>query len=313
MDLRQLQFFVSVVRRGSFAAAARDHGLDPSAVSRAVAALEESVGVRLLQRTTRRLSLTEAGEVFFGRVEALMEDLQLARSAVLDVAARPTGTLRVLAPVSFAQLNVVPLLPRFLAQHPDLRIRLILNDALLDLVEERVDVAIRLGPLEDSSLIARRLAPMVARVCASPEYLRRRGRPRTPEELVDHDCLLLDMPGFSERWRFRRRVGDGAEEAEAVVQVSGPLSTSNAVALKQCALDSMGVILQGRWIIGRELAEGTLVDLFPEYETTAAFFDNAAWILTPTRAYVPAKVRAFTDFLLEAFRERSPWEASAGS
>ncbi|MEM6457469.1 MAG: substrate binding domain-containing protein, partial [Acidobacteriota bacterium] len=219
----------------------------------------------------------------------------------------------VLAPVSFAQLNLVPLLPAFLAAQPDVSIDLQLTDARLDLVEQRVDVAIRLGPLADSSYVARRLAPMRSHVCASPAYLARRGRPATPADLADHPCLLLDMPGFGRRWRFRPR-RDGAEADETQVDVGASrITTSNAIALKQCALAGQGVILQGGWIVGRELAEGTLVDLFPDHEATASHFDNAAWSLRPARTHEPAKVGAFLAFLHQAFADGAPWARSDAS
>jgi len=183
---------------------------------------------------------------------------------------------------SFAQLNLVPLLPELAARYQALAFALVLTDAALDLVEERIDVAVRLGPLADSGLIAQRLAPMVARVCATPAYLARRGRPAAPADLAEHDCLLLAMPGFTDRWRFRDQDGRVAD-----VRVRGQLRTSNAVALKACALGGMGVISQARWIVGRELRDGRLVDLFPEHEVVAAGSESPAmWLLYPTR--VPA-------------------------
>lgn len=307
MELQALQIFVEVVRRGSFAAVARDRGVDPSTVSRAVATLEQQLSLRLLQRSTRRLALTEAGRVYYDRVEPLMDELEQAGQEAADLGAGPRGILRIAAPVSFSQLNLVPLLPELARAHPELGFELLLTDARLDLLAERIDVAVQLGALEDSSLIAIRLGHMVARVCASPEYLRRRGHPRTPQELAEHDCLLLDMPGFSDVWRFRSRDGDVAE-----VQVTGRLRTSNAIALKQCALDGMGIILQGRWIVGRELRDGSLVDLFPECDTTASTAASAdAWLVYPSRSYLPLKVRVFIDFLRRKFQETPPWDAPA--
>lgn len=302
MEIKSLRLFLEVLRRGSFAAAARDRGIDPSSASRTIATLEAELGFSLFDRTTRRLSPTEAGEVYFQRVEPLIDDLERAAELAGSNAHSPRGTLRLLAPVSFSQLNVVPLLPDFLAAYPDLRLDLKLTDSLLDLVENRIDVAIRLGPLEDSSHIARRLAPMRSRVCASPEYLARHGRPSEPADLAAHHCLLLDMPGFGNRWLFHDKAGD-----EIHVDVEGRIKTSNAIALKQLALAGSGIILQGDWIIGRELEEGTLIDLFPSHDATASYFDNAAWTLRPSRSHEPAKTRVFLSFIHRAFATGPPW------
>ncbi len=203
MDLTTLLTFVEVMRRGSFAAVARDRNVDPSSVSRAVKGLEDELGLRLFNRTTRRLSPTEAGVVYFDRVEPLVEELERARLQAADVSERPKGTLRVAAPVSFALLNLVPLLPALVERYPELSFDLVLTDATLDLVEERIDVALLLGPLSDSGLVVRRLSPMIARACASPSYLERHGRPEKPGDLERHECLLLDVHGFTDRWRFR--------------------------------------------------------------------------------------------------------------
>lgn len=304
MDLATLALFVDVARRGSFAAAARGRGVDPSSASRAVSGLESELGVTLFTRTTRRLSLTDAGEEYFRRVEPLVDELAQAAEAAQTSAAKPQGTLRVLAPVSLGLLNLVPLLPAWQARHPKVRIELMLSDALLELVEERIDVALRLGPLEPSSYTCRKLTAMWPRVCASPGYVKTHGRPKTPADLSKHACLLLDMPGFGNRWLFRDHYG-----VEAAVDVDGPVRTSNAIALKELALADAGVILQGDWIVGRELLAGTLVDLFPDHEVTAGTFGNAVWLLQPPRPRVPLKVRAFVDYLAEQFRDGPPWAA----
>ncbi|MGE0255357.1 MAG: LysR family transcriptional regulator [Alphaproteobacteria bacterium] len=306
MDTAVLEIFVEAVRRGSFAAVARDRGVDPSSISRAIATLESDLGVRLLQRSTRRLAPTEAGMIYFERVESIVDELARARSLAADAGERPTGRLRVAAPVSFAQLNIVDLLPEFAAAYPELSLDLLLTDATVDLVTERVDVALRMGPLADSSLVAHRLAPLVMRACASPAYLARRGRPAGPAELAGHDCLVLAMPGFGSRWRFRAM--DGSVEE---VSVTARVTTSNGVALKRFALAGMGVSLQSRWTGGRELRTGELVDLFPDFEATASSFDNAMWVIYPSRAYLPLKVRAFVDFLKDKFRNGPPWDTES--
>ncbi|WP_243384549.1 LysR family transcriptional regulator [Geothrix alkalitolerans] len=301
MDLEALDYFIQVVRRGSFAAVARDADLDPSAVSRSIAALEASLGHRLFQRTTRRLALTEAGELLLRRAEPLLAEVQQVSAELTDLKERPAGRLRLQAPVSFAQLNVTPYLPEFLRLHPGLSLELILNDASLDLVAERIDLAIRLGPLADSGLVAQPLLPMVPRVCATPSYLARHGWPRTPEALAHHACLNLVLPGFGDVWKFRDASGRVTE-----VPVQGPLRTSNAIALKQGAMADLGIILQAEWIVAPELISGALVDLFPHHEVTAAHFGNAAWFLYPSRAFLPLKVRRFMGFLRERLQSALP-------
>lgn len=305
MEIQHLRLFLEVYRRGSFAAVARDHNVDPSSISRTIAALERELGFSLFDRTTRRLAPTEAGEVYFHRVEPLIDDLAQAAELAGGSAKQPQGTLRILAPVSFSQLNIVPLLPEFMAAYPGVRLDLQLTDALLELVENRIDVAVRLGPLDDSSYLCRKLAPMRSRICASPAYLAEHGRPELPEDLTKHACLLLDMPGFGNRWLYRSPNSGGSQTGH--VDVAGRLKTSNAVTLKQLALAGAGIILQGDWIVGRELLDGRLVDLFPDLEVTASYFDNAVWTLRPARSHEPAKVRVFLDFLHQKFAAGAPW------
>lgn len=305
MDTEHLEIFIDVLRKGSLTAAARSRDLDPSMVSRVIGSLEAELGTKLFQRTTRQLSPTEAGVRFFQHVEPMLEELARARAMAVEVADKPRGTIRICAPVSFSLLNVVPLLPEFSERYPELAIDLILTDNALDLVTERIDLAIRLGPLADSGMVAQRLAPMVSCVCAAPSYLQARRKPRSPHELAQHDCLILDMPGFTSTWRFR-----AADDTQTRVTVSGRMRSSNAVALKQCAVMGMGVILQARWIVAPELQAGTLVELFPRYRVTAANFeDPAMWLLYPSRTYTPEKVKVLAAFLREKFRHGSPVES----
>lgn len=301
MNLENLRLFVQSIRRGSFAAAARDLHLDPSSVSRSIAGLEGDLGHRLFQRSTRRLSLTEAGDILFRKVEPLLAEFDQVASIFSDLRERPSGHLRIQAPVSFAQLNVTPHLPEFLRRYPELSLELVYMDSALDLIAERIDLAIRVGPLEDSGLVAQQLLPMVPRVCASPGYLERHGRPKRPRELEHHECLNLVLPGFADLWKFK-----DAKGAITEVPVKGRLRTSNAIALKQAALADLGIILQAEWIVGREIREGTLVDLFPKFDITAAHFDNAIWILYPSRAFLPLKVKLFIEFIRGRLQKELP-------
>ncbi|MGD1899744.1 MAG: LysR substrate-binding domain-containing protein [Phormidesmis sp.] len=304
MDISVLKLFVAVVRKGSFAAVARDRNIDPSSVSRAIATLETELGNRLLQRTTRKLSLTEAGITYFERIEPLVEEIQQASDALKDFSRRLEGTLRATASVAFGLTCIVPILPAFKARYPRLTIDLLLTDSVVDLVAERVDLAVRLGRLEDSSLIAQRLMPVEYRVCASADYLRRAREkvkekagekaeiPQSPSELSQHDCLCFPLAGFRSRWIFRDKAGQISE-----VAVQGRMVISNAIALQQCASAGIGVARLPNRLVDADIAAGRLVNLFPTYAVTATDFNTAAWFVYPSRKYVPMKVKVFMDFL----------------
>jgi DNA-binding transcriptional LysR family regulator len=293
MDLKQLQTFVEVARRGSFAAAARLLGVAPSMVTRSVAALERELGVRLIQRTTRRLSLTEAGAAYCEQVSEVLAGLERAgdeaRAAAGEIC---SGTVRLTSSVAFGQTVVVPLLPLLHKRHPGVEIELVLIDSVIDLVAERVDLALRLGATPDTSLIGLPLRRVRYRVVASEAYLRLHGRPRVPADLAHCDCLRFPLPGFKTEWQFRGR--DGPIES---VAVHGWLVLSTALALHRAALDGLGPTLLPDWQVGADLAAGRLVDLFPAHEATATRFDSGVWLLYPSRAYVPGRVRAVVDFL----------------
>jgi DNA-binding transcriptional LysR family regulator len=303
MEVETLRTFVEVMQRGSFAAVAREHNIDPSSVSRVVASLEAQLGVRLFQRTTRHLTPTEAALAYFDQVEPLVAQLEKAALMAGDGGDTPRGTLRVTAAVTFAQVNLVPILPEFAKRYPELSFELLLTDKFLDLVEERIDLALRLGRLAESSMIGHRLCDMVYVVAASPDYLRRRGLPKTPSELEQHECLRYPVAGFGPRWRFRTPAGVVTE-----VPVRGRVVATNGVALRQCAVAGMGVLMLPRWNIAEQLRSGELVRLFPDLQATASEFDTAAWMLYPSRSYLPLKVRLFADFLKEKFKHGAPAE-----
>lgn len=292
MELSVLQTFVDVVKQGSFAAVARERNIDPSSVSRAIAGLEEELGIRLLQRTTRQLAPTEAGMAYFQRIDPLIEEMQQAIDVAADMSGQPKGTLRITASVSFGLKCIVPLLPEFGVLYPDLTVDLYLTDTNVDLFTERIDLAIRLGLLTDSTLIAQQLMQTRYSVCASPQYLKQWGHPKSPGDIETHNCLLFPLTGFRSRWRFR-----GIDQAECEVLVQGHTMISNAIALQQCAISGMGLALLPNWLIGDDLRSRTLVNVFPSYEVTATEFNTAAWLVYPSRAYVPLKVRVFIDFL----------------
>ena len=284
--------FVEVARRGSFAAAARDRNVDPSSVSRAVALLEEELGVRLLQRTTRRVALTEAGEMYLTKVTTLVDELDNARDEARGVSAGPIGTLRLTVAVSFGHTKLIPLLPAFRERYPAVKLELLLTDAVLDLVTERVDLAIRLGRRFSPDFIAIKLLETQYRACASPAYLANKKAPRVPQELQEHTCLLLALPEYRSRWLFRDKQGKVQE-----VPIHGDVTILSTLALRACALAGMGPVLLPNWLVDEDIAQGRLIDLFPDYRVAATDFDTAIWLLYPSRTHLPNKVRVMIDFL----------------
>jgi DNA-binding transcriptional LysR family regulator len=292
MDLETLKTFAAVMQQGSFAAVARLQDADPSQISRSIAALEQELGVRLFQRTTRKLAPTEAGALYYERTRSAIEELERAQQVARDASARPSGTLRVTTSVSFGQRWLVPRLPALRKQHPQLGIEMLLTDAVVDLVAEQIDVAVRLGPRVDSGMVGTTLMPTRYYVVASPAYLRRHGRPRTPQDLAQHDCLLLPLAGFRTRWVFKDKQAKITE-----VPVHGNIVLSTPLALHQAALDGLGPSLLAHWNVEQDVQDGRLVSLFPHYQVTATDFDTAVRLMYPSRAYLPLKVRAFIDFM----------------
>lgn len=292
MDTTTLDLFSLVVKNGSFAAAAREKNMDPSSVSRLIAGLETELGMRLFQRNTRQLALTEAGSVYFQRIEPLVEELQRAGHAAADVSSRVNGTIRVTASNSFGLKFLVPRLPAFAEKYPDLVVDLMLTDTVVDLLADRVDVAIRLGSLPDSNLVAQLLTYTRYRVVASPAYLTKHGTPTIPAHVSDHNCLCFPLPGFRSQWIFQDQNGVQKE-----VAIKGKLLLSSAIGLHQCALAGMGIALLADWLVWDDIASGTLIDLFPKWEVAAVDFKSAAWFVYPSRSYVPLKVRVFIDYM----------------
>ncbi|MBI1340796.1 LysR family transcriptional regulator [bacterium] len=291
MDVDALKLFVEVARSGSFAAVARGADIDPSQVSRAISGLESELGVRLLQRTTRAMSLTEAGARYLAQITPLIEGLDRAAEAARSEDSDPAGMVRLTASVAFAQACLAPLLGRFRGRFPKLVLDLVLTDRNLDLVADRIDIAIRLGPSYSADVIGARLFPTRYRVVAAPGWVARHGPLASPAELSGHDCLLFSFPDFRTRWLFRS--GETIEE----VPVRPALLVTNALILREAARAGHGPALLADWLIGDDLASGRLVDLFADHDVTATSFDTAAWLLYPSRTHMPARVRAVIDFL----------------
>ena len=294
MDDQLLRTTLLVARTGSFAAAARETDVDPSSISRQVAALEATLGVRIFERTTRRLDLTEAGRLYLDRATPALEAMDEAADAARDVMTEPSGLLRVTTSVAFGERWLIPRVASFREAFPHIDLDLMLTDAVTDLAGEGVDLAIRLGARpETGTLVTAKLFETPYRVVASPSYLEQASKPQRPEDLVDHDGLLFRLPGFRSGWQFR----DIHDEKTYEALPRHTLTISNALALRRAALEGLGVALMADWTVGEDIASGALVDLFPDFEVSAGQFDSAAWIVYLSRAYVPARLRVFIDHL----------------
>jgi DNA-binding transcriptional LysR family regulator len=292
MNLDTLDLFVEVARKRSFAAVAKKRNVDPSSVSRAIADLEAELGLRLFQRTTRTMTLTEAGDVYLSRIEPLTEEIARAREAALQVTGQPRGLLRITASVTFGQMCIMPLLGEFRALYPHLKVECLFTDANLDLVADRIDLAVRLAPIVRGDLIVSKLMDTRYRVVASPAYLASRPPVGRPSDLSAHKVLFFNLKAFRNRWLFR----DAAGHVESV-PIDGDITLAPAGSLLAAAIDGLGPALLPDWLIENAIGRGELVDVLPEHRAAATTFDTAAWLVYPSRAFVPRKVRAMVDFL----------------
>lgn len=296
--LTAMRVYRRVVELGGFAAASRDLGISKAAASKNMAELEAHLGVRLLERTTRRLRVTAPGEAYYRRCLRILEEIEEADLEAAQQAVAPRGLLRVSAPMSFGLLHLSPLVGGFLAEHPEVEIDLVMNDRVVDLVEEGFDVAIRAGDLADSSLIARRLAAVERVVCAAPAYLAARGTPATPQDLAGHACLVYSLSSSPRDWRF------SGEDGLATVRVGGRYAVNSSIALRDAVLAGAGIALLPTFVVGPELRAGRLQPLLPGW--TAA--PQSLYAVHPDRRYVPPKVRAFIDHLVRRIGERPAWD-----
>jgi DNA-binding transcriptional LysR family regulator len=289
-----LPVFVRTVREGSFSAAARALDLTPSAVSKQIGRLEDRLSVRLFNRTTRRLSLTEEGAAFYERASRILADLEDAAEAVSSHKAMPRGRLRVTLPTAFGILHLLPALPTFAARHPQVTLEIDLNDRFVNMIEEGFDLALRIGEMQDSSLIGRRLAANRRVLAAAPAYLAERAAPRRPEDLGDHNCLIYTYRAQRHDWHLVNERG-----REKVVSVAGNLETNNPMMLRAAALAGFGVVMLPLWIIGPDIREGRLTQVLPDWHWP----DSAIQVVYPPGRHLSAKVRSFVDFLVEKFAE----------
>ncbi|MEI7036618.1 LysR family transcriptional regulator [Fulvimonas yonginensis] len=298
--LDDLALFLRVLDQGSISAAARSLDLSVAVASQRLKRLERTLGVRLLQRTTRRLHPTPEGMALAEQGRPLVEDLEALTSGLRQSATEVSGTLRVTLSASFGRQYISPLLPEFLERHPRVRLSVHLSDEMLDLVSAGFDLAIRIGALVDSSLVARKLAVNRRVLCAAPSYLRRYGHPRTPEDLAAHECLVLvGSGGRQDVWRLT-----DAHGREHAVKVGGRFETTLGEVIRDASLAGLGISHHSLWHVQDDLCAGRLVRVLPAYPIA----DTGIYALMPQRRLVPPRVRAFVDFLAERFGEVPPWE-----
>lgn len=295
-NLGDLEVFASVAASGSMSLAAKELGLSPAVISKRVKRLEEKLGARLFQRTTRQISLTEAGSGFYQRVLAVLEDLEEAEDFVSGRSNNLTGALKVSASTSFGRMHIAPHLRGFMEQYPDLAINLVLSDEFTDIVAGGFDLAIRIADLADSSLVARRLAPVRRVLCASKSYVERYGKPKNIEELKLHRCLPAHN---NDLWRLEGPKGPVQFRPE------GMLITNSSEVIREAVISGLGIALRSTWDIGQELKDGRLVQIMPQYEGSSHITLSAVY---PSRSFLPAKVRLFIDYLAGLYGPVPYWD-----
>ncbi len=294
MDLlNSIELFVKTIDEGNFSKVGRQLHMAPSSISRKINTLEAELGVRLLQRTTRNISLTEAGQVYYELVSKILNDLNEAQMAITQLQATPKGTLRINVAIPFGERNITPLLPEFLAMYPELKIDLTLEDRAIDLIEERVDLSIRIGPLSDSSVVARKLEENQFVVCGSPQYFESHGQPTAPNELSHHNCIINNNINSGNIWQFKK--GASIEN----ISVKGNLKANTGGVLYNAMLSHLGIAALPTWYVGEDIKQGRLQRTLADYEINLpAMADSAIYALYPAGQYLPPKVRVFIDYLI---------------
>lgn len=298
---KQISSFVEVVARGSLSAAARAEGIAPAVIGRRLDALEERLGVKLLQRTTRKLALTNEGSVFLEDCQRILSELQDAEAAVAERSAKASGHLSISAPAGFGREHVAPLMPSFLSEHRELTLGLNLTDRVVDLVGEGIDVAIRIAVLSDSNLIGVKLADNRRVVVASPAYLKRYGKPVSLDELMKHNCLAISSEGSQRGWTFRQN------GKNVTLKVNGNMMCNDGAVLHDWALAGKGLAWRSIWEVGNQIEAGRLVTVLDEFAAPG----NDIYAVFAQRRHLPLRVRALVDFLRRAYRQPDYWKRQA--
>jgi LysR family transcriptional regulator, regulator for bpeEF and oprC len=293
-DLRTLAIFVKVAERLSFVRAAADLGITQSGVSNAISRLEDQIGTPLLARTTRKVSLTEHGAAYFERCRQALAELEEAELVLKNAQLKPSGNLRIDMPVSFGRLKVVPLLGAFQARYPDISLRVTFNDRYIDHIEESVDVSVRFGVLQDSSLIARRLGGAQLSVVGAPRYFAKFGQPKKPEDLAGHNCLAFTFRDtrLAREWRFAQAGG------ETVLPIQGTMSLSDGASVCDAARAGYGLAQLQDFFIDALIGRGQLVSVLDKFKPEA----QPIWLVYPQARHLSPKVRVFVDFMAEKFK-----------
>ena len=301
--LKQIESFVAVAAKGSLTAAAQAEGGAPAVIGRRIDALEERLGVKLLLRTTRRITLTHEGSAFLEDAQRVLADLANAEASVSAGGVKASGHLRITAPAGFGRRHVAPLVPRFLAQHPEVSLSLNLSDRVVDIVNEGFDCAVRVGDLPDSSLVSVRLADNRRRCVASPAYLKRAGVPQHPSELQRHECLTLSSEASQTRgWAF---MVDGQLQH---LRPSGRLDCSDGQVLHAWCLAGLGLAWRSTWEVEAELARGMLVSVLDDFAAPP----NGVYAVFPQRRHLPLRVRLWIDFLKHSWGDPLYWQSAVG-
>ena len=296
-QFRQISTFVDVVAKGSLSAAARAEGIAPAMIGRRLDALEARLGVKLLQRTTRKLALTNEGAAFLEDCQRILSELEEAEAAVAERSSRASGHLMISAPAGFGRQHVAPLLPSFLAEHRDVQATLNLNDRVVDLIGEGVDVAIRIASLSDSNLVSVKLADNERVVVATPAYLRRHGEPKTLADLSKHNCLAISSEGSQRGWTFRE---DGKN---VTIKVSGNMGCNDGQVLHEWALAGKGLAWRSIWEVGSEIESGQLQTVLNDYAAPG----NDIYAVFAQRRHLPLRIRTFVDFLRHTYAQPDYW------
>jgi DNA-binding transcriptional LysR family regulator len=302
--LTALEIFTTVVSEGSFSGAARQLGMSKSAVSKQVAALEDRLGARLLNRTTRRLSLTDPGALYYERANRIVAEAEEAEAEVSQLSASPRGVLRISAPLSFGIRHLGPLLPGFMQENNGIEVDLKLDDSFVDLVDQGFDVALRVTDPVDSSMTVRRLCPSRTVLVASPGYVDLRGIPDHPLELKEHACLLYSNQPYGLEWRLK----SSTNERLTVRLGESRLRANNGDIIRQAALQGVGVAILPTFFVGEDLRQGRLVRLCPDWEGIG----GEVCLLWPHSRFTPAKVRVFVDYMVKACGSSPPWDDYVG-
>ena len=299
---RQISTFVEVIARGSLSAAARAEGIAPAMIGRRLDALEARLGVKLLQRTTRKLALTDEGAAFLEDCQRILAELEEAEAAVSERSARATGHLVVSAPAGFGRQHVAPLVPSFLAEHREVSVNLNLSDRVVDVIGEGVDIAIRIASLTDSNLVGVKLADNHRVVVATPGYLKRHGTPQTLDELGKHNCLAISSQGSQRGWTFR-------DHGKIVtMKVGGNMVCNDGAVLHDWAMAGRGLAWRSMWEVSSEIEAGLLVPVLEQFAAPG----NDIYAVFAQRRHLPLRIRVFVDFLRHAYSQADYWRNSAG-